>query len=158
LGDLKVNIDELDEKFISKAIELAQKGASNGEVPVGAVLVQDDRIIAEAYNRREELGDATAHAEMLVIKEACALLGGWRLSGCTLYVTLEPCPMCAGAMVQARLDRLVFGTADPKSGAAGTLYDLVRDSRLNHRLEVKGGVLEEECAKLLQDFFRQRRN
>jgi tRNA(adenine34) deaminase len=152
-----VKRDLLDEKFISKAIELAKIAASCGEVPVGAVLVQDDRVIAEAYNRREELGDATAHAEMLVIKEACALLGGWRLSGCTLYVTLEPCPMCAGAMVQARLDRLVFGTADPK-GAAGTLYDLVRDSRLNHRLEVKGGVLEEECAKLLQDFFRQRRN
>jgi tRNA(adenine34) deaminase len=152
-----MNRDLCDEKFISRAIGLAKKAASCGEVPVGAVLVQDDRIIAEAYNRREELNDATAHAEMLVIREACALLGGWRLSGCTLYVTLEPCPMCAGAMVQARLDRLVFGTADPKSGAAGTLYDLVRDSRLNHRLEVAGGVLEEECAKMLRDFFRERR-
>jgi tRNA(adenine34) deaminase len=152
-----MNRDLCDEKFISRAIGLAKKAASCGEVPVGAVLVQDDRIIAEAYNRREELNDATAHAEMLVIREACALLGGWRLSGCTLYVTLEPCPMCAGAMVQARLDRLVFGTADPKSGAAGTLYDLVRDSRLNHRLEVTGGVLEEECAKMLRDFFRERR-
>jgi tRNA(adenine34) deaminase len=153
-----MNRDELDELFISKAIELAQMAASSGEVPVGAVLVQDDRVIAEAYNRREELGDATAHAEMLVIKEACALFGGWRLSGCTLYVTLEPCPMCAGAMVQARIDRLVYGTADPKSGAAGTLYDLVRDSRLNHRLEVTSGILEAECAAVLQDFFRQRRN
>jgi tRNA(adenine34) deaminase len=152
-----MNRDLCDEKFISRAIGLAKKAASCGEVPVGAVLVQDDRIIAEAYNRREELNDATAHAEMLVIREACALLGGWRLSGCTLYVTLEPCPMCAGAMVQARLDRLVYGTADPKSGAAGTLYDLVRDSRLNHRLEVTGGVLEEECAKMLRDFFRERR-
>lgn len=152
-----MNRDLRDEKFISKAIGLAEKAASCGEVPVGAVLVQDDRVIAEAYNRREELNDATAHAEMLVIREACALLGGWRLSGCTLYVTLEPCTMCAGAMVQARLDRLVYGTADPKSGAAGTLYDLVRDSRLNHRLEVTGGVLEEECAKILRDFFRERR-
>jgi tRNA(adenine34) deaminase len=153
-----VKREQLDEQYLKKALELARIAADCGEVPVGAVLVQDDRVIAEAYNRREELGDATAHAEMLVIKEACSLLGGWRLGGCTLYVTLEPCPMCAGAMVQARLDRLVFGTADPKSGAAGTLYDLVRDSRLNHRLEVKGGVLEEDCAKLLQDFFRQRRN
>lgn len=153
-----MNREQLDEHYMSKAIGLARKAASLGEVPVGAVLVQDDRVIAEAYNRREELGDATAHAEMLVIRKACALLGGWRLSGCTLYVTLEPCPMCAGAMVQARIDRLVYGTADPKSGAAGTLYDLVRDTRLNHRLEVASGVLEGECAAVLQDFFRQRRS
>ncbi len=153
-----MNRDELDGKFMSKAIELAQKAAGCGEVPVGAVLVQDGQVIAEAYNQREELGDATAHAEILAIRKACALLGGWRLSNCTLYVTLEPCPMCAGAMVQARLDRLVYGTADPKSGAAGTLYDLVRDGRLNHRLEVTSGILEAECAALLQDFFRQRRN
>ena len=150
--------DKLDEKYMSIAIELARKAADCGEVPVGAVLVQDDQVIAEAHNRREELGDATAHAEMLVIRKANALLGGWRLSGCTLYVTLEPCPMCAGAMVQARIDRLVYGTADPKSGAAGTLYDLVRDTRLNHRLEVTSGVLETECAAVLQDFFRQRRS
>lgn len=149
---------QMDETYINRAIDLALKAAEQGEVPVGAVLVQGDRIIAEAYNRREELADATAHAEMLVIREACSLLGGWRLSGCTLYVTLEPCPMCAGAMVQARIDRLVYGAADPKSGAAGTLLDLVRDSRLNHRLEVKSGVLEAECAKVLQDFFRKRRD
>jgi len=152
-----VKRDHLDDQHLKKALELARIAADHGEVPVGAVLVHKDRVIVEAYNRREELGDATAHAEMLAIRKACTLLGGWRLSGCTLYVTLEPCPMCAGAMVQARIDRLVYGTADPKGGAAGTLYDLVRDSRLNHRLEVTGGVLEEECAALLQDFFRQRR-
>ena len=153
-----MNRDKLDEQYMSKAIGLAREAAGLGEVPVGAVLVKDDQVIAEAYNRREELGDATAHAEMLVIRKACALLGGWRLSGCMLYVTLEPCPMCAGAMVQARIDRLVYGTADPKSGAAGTLYNLVCDARLNHRLEVTSGVLEDECAAVLQDFFRQRRS
>jgi len=153
-----VKREQLDEQYLKKALELARVAADRGEVPVGAVLVYNDRVIAEAYNRREELADATAHAEMLAIREACTLLGGWRLSGCTLYVTLEPCPMCAGAMVQARIDRLVYGTADPKGGAAGTLYDLVRDSRLNHRLEVTSGILEAECAAVLQDFFRQRRD
>lgn len=157
-GESKVDRDLLDEKYMCTAIALARKAADCGEVPVGAVLVQDDQVIAEAYNRREELNDATAHAEMLVIREACALLGGWRLSNATIYVTLEPCPMCAGALVQARIKRLVFGAADPKAGSAGSLYDLVCDLRFNHRLEVTAGVMEAECATLLQDFFQKRRD
>ena len=139
------------------ALEEAAKAARQGEVPIGAVLVKEGVIVAADHNRREQLGDATAHAELLVIRQAGRLLGGWRLSGTTLYVTLEPCPMCAGALVQARVDRLVYGAADPKGGAAGTLYNIVRDERLNHRLSVTAGILENECASLLQDFFRSRR-
>ncbi len=146
-----------DEQYMELALRQAEDAANCGEVPIGAVLVKDDIVLAAERNRREELKDATAHAEMLAIRRACELLGGWRLSGCTLYVTLEPCPMCAGAMIQARIDRLVFGANDPKGGAAGTLYDIVRDQRLNHRLEVSSGILEEECAVLLQQFFRERR-
>ena len=129
-----------------------------GEVPIGAVLVKDNAPLAVTRNRCEELGDATAHAEILALQEGGRILGGWRLSGTTLYVTLEPCPMCAGALVQARVDRLVYGAADPKGGAAGTLYDIVQDGRLNHRLEVTAGILEEKCARLLQKFFQQRRD
>ncbi len=146
-----------DEYYMKLALEQAEAAAAAGEVPIGAVLVCENRLLAVDRNRREELNDATAHAEILVIREGGRLLGGWRLGGCTLYVTLEPCPMCAGAMVQARVGRLVFGAADPKGGAAGTLFDIVRDSRLNHRLEVTPGVLEEQCASVLQQFFRRRR-
>jgi tRNA(adenine34) deaminase len=146
-----------DDHFMNMAISQAEAAAICGEVPVGAVLVKDGLVLAEDRNRREELKDATAHAEMLVIRRGCEKLGGWRLHGCTLYVTLEPCPMCAGAMVQARIDRLVFGASDPKGGAAGTLYDIVRDPRLNHRLEVSGGILGGECSLQLQRFFRERR-
>ncbi len=146
-----------DELYMSLALEQAEEAALAGEVPVGAVLVKDDTLIAADRNRREGFNDASAHAEILVIREAGALLGSWRLSGCTLYVTLEPCPMCAGAMVLARLSRLVFGARDPKSGAAGTLYDIVRDLRLNHRVEVSSGILEDKCSALLQCFFRERR-
>jgi tRNA(adenine34) deaminase len=147
-----------DQEYMSLALLQATEAAAAGEVPIGAVLVKDGVVLVADRNRREELKDACAHAEILVIRRGGELLGGWRLPGCTLYVTLEPCPMCAGAMVQARLHRLVFGAYDPKAGAAGTLYDVVRDERLNHRLEVKGGVLEEECAALLQQFFRERRS
>jgi tRNA(adenine34) deaminase len=147
-----------DQKYMSMALLQAAAAAEAGEVPIGAILVQNEVVITADRNRREELKDACAHAEILVIRRGGELLGGWRLTGCTLYVTLEPCPMCAGAMVQARLDRLVFGAYDPKAGAAGTLYDIVRDERLNHRLEVTGGVLEEECAAMLQKFFRKRRS
>ncbi len=139
------------------ALQEAAKAARLGEVPIGAVLVKDGSVLAVDHNRREQLGDATAHAEILVIRKAGQLLGGWRLAGTTLYVTLEPCPMCAGALVQARVARLVYGAADPKGGAAGTLYDIVRDERLNHRLLVTPGVLEDECASQLRDFFRRRR-
>lgn len=146
-----------DAYYMDIALDHARDAAQAGEVPIGAVLVKDNLLIAADHNRREEFNDASAHAEILVIRRAGKMLGGWRLSGCTMYVTLEPCPMCAGAMVQARIDRLVYGAKDPKGGAAGTLYDIVRDQRLNHRLEVTAGVLEGECACLLQQFFRERR-
>ncbi|HED23968.1 MAG TPA: nucleoside deaminase [Firmicutes bacterium] len=149
---------DLDEQFMKEACRQAGEAGRRGEVPIGAVLVKGDSLIAADHNRREELHDPTAHAEMLVIRRGGVLLGGWRLTGCTLYVTLEPCPMCAGAMVLARLKRLVFGACDPKGGSAVTLYNIVQDSRLNHCLEVTGGILEDRCADLLKNFFRDRRN
>jgi len=146
-----------DEYFMDLALVQAAEAAREGEVPIGAVLVKDGAVLAADRNRREVCKDATAHAEILVIRRAGEVLGGWRLSGCTLYVTLEPCPMCAGAMVLARIDRLVIGALDPKGGAAGSLYDIVRDTRLNHRIEVTCGIREEKSALLLQRFFRERR-
>ncbi len=146
-----------DEIFMEQALRQAEEAARCGEVPIGAVLAKDNSILVADRNRREELKDATAHAELLVLREAGKMLGGWRLSGSTLYVTLEPCPMCAGAMVLARIDRLVFGAVDPKGGAAVSLYDIVRDERLNHRLAITEGVLEEQCASILQQFFRSKR-
>ncbi len=154
---MEANTAVVDAGFMKLALKEAGEAAYLGEVPIGAVLVKDGRVLASDHNRREQLGDATAHAELLVIREAGRLLGGWRLPETTLYVTLEPCPMCAGALVQARVKRLVFGAADPKGGAAGTLYNIVSDDRLNHRLSVTAGVFEEECASLLRDFFRNRR-
>lgn len=154
---METNPEFTEISYMKLALEEAAKAARQGEVPIGAVLVKEGVIVAADHNRREQLGDATAHAELLVIREAGRLLDGWRLSGTTLYVTLEPCPMCAGALVQARVDRLVYGAADPKGGAAGTLYNIVHDERLNHRLSVTAGMLENECASLLQDFFRSRR-
>lgn len=146
-----------DRKFMAEALLQAEEAAKAGEVPIGGVIVKDGRVLAANRNRREELKDATAHAEILLLRQAGVILGGWRLSGCTLYVTLEPCPMCAGALVLARLHRLVFGAPDPKTGAVVSLYDIVRDNRLNHRLKVSGGVMQEQCAALLRDFFRQKR-
>lgn len=146
-----------DDYFMDLALAQAAEAACAGEVPIGAILVKDDAVLAADRNRREACKDATAHAEILVIRRAGEVLGGWRLSGCTLYVTLEPCPMCAGAMVQARLERLVFGALDPKGGAAGSLYDILSDVRFNHRLETTSGIRVEECAALLQSFFRERR-
>jgi len=154
---METGITAADISFMKLALQEAAKAAHLGEVPIGAVLVKDGSVLAADHNRREQLSDATAHAELLVIRKSGQLLGGWRLTGTTLYVTLEPCPMCAGALVQARVERLVFGAADPKGGAAGTLYDIVRDERLNHRLQVTPGVLEEECALQLRHFFRNRR-
>ncbi|MGI6167771.1 MAG: tRNA adenosine(34) deaminase TadA [Eubacteriales bacterium] len=145
-----------DEEFMSAALELAHKAKEAGEVPVGAVVVYDNRIIASAYNRREGDRCATAHAELLAIEQACAYRGGWRLFGCELYVTLEPCVMCAGAAINARLDRVVYGATDLRFGALGSLTD-VNSLGLNHKLKVTGGVLEEECRALLQEFFRERR-
>jgi tRNA(adenine34) deaminase len=148
---------DLDVYYMEIALMQAREALRQGEVPVGAVLVHAGKIVARSYNRREALQDATAHAEILALREAGKRLGSWRLLDTTLYVTLEPCPMCAGALVQARVSRLVYGAPDPKSGAAGSLYNIAADPRLNHRLEVKAGVLGAQCAALLQEFFQVRR-
>jgi tRNA(adenine34) deaminase len=140
------------------ALQLAEQAARRGEVPVGAVLVSSaGRLLGWAHNLRESLQDPTAHAEILALRQAAATSGSWRLPGSTLYVTLEPCPMCAGALVNARVGRLVYGCPDPKAGAAGTLYELPTDPRLNHRLTVQAGVGADEARRLLQDFFARRR-
>lgn len=146
-----------DIKYMRMAIAEAERASEAGEVPVGAVVVCDDEVVARARNEREKRASAIAHAEILAIEEASRKLGRWRLSDCTIYVTKEPCPMCAGAIFQARMGRLVFGPVDQKGGAAGTLYNIVQDERLNWRLDVVRGVLEEENVKLLQEFFRKRR-
>ena len=143
-----------DTRFMEEALGLARAAAALGEVPVGAVAVVDGRIIGRGHNRRELDRDPFAHAEMRALAEAARAMGAWRLTGVELYVTLEPCAMCAGAMVQGRLARLVFGAADPKAGAVGSLYDLCTEPRHNHRVEVVRGVLEAPCSQVLKDFFR----
>jgi tRNA(adenine34) deaminase len=144
--------------WMERALDQARLAETHDDVPVGAVVVRDGEIVAEGRNRRELDKDPTAHAELVAIRAAAAQLGSWRLDGCILYVTLEPCTMCAGALVLARLPLLVFGAADPKAGAVGSLYDIAREPRLNHRVEVVGGVLAEECGALLRRFFRARRS
>ncbi len=139
------------------ALAEAERAAAMNEVPVGAVVFEGERVLAAAHNRRETDHDPTAHAEVLALRAAARARGTWRLDGCGLAVTLEPCPMCAGALVNARVGLLVYGAADPKMGCAGTLYDLCRDGRFNHRLEVRDGVLAEPCAAVLQRFFAERR-
>jgi tRNA(adenine34) deaminase len=152
-----------DREFMQRALREAEAAFAEDEVPIGAVIVQHDaaggagRVIAAAHNQREQLHDPTAHAEMIAITQAAGVLGDWRLEGCTLYVTLEPCPMCAGAIVLARLPRVVYGAADPKAGAVDTLYQLLNDPRLNHRAEVVAGVLAEPCAEILSRFFAAKR-
>jgi tRNA(adenine34) deaminase len=141
-----------------RALRLARRAGQRGEVPVGAVAVHDGEVIAAASNRIERSADATAHAEMLVLRRAAAVLGGWRLTGVTVVATLEPCPMCAGAMVQGRIDRCVYGARDPKKGADGSVYDLLRHPLNNHRVAVAEGVLGDDCGRLLTDFFRGRRD
>ena len=138
---------------MGEALVEARAAAALGDVPIGAVIVRDARIIARAHNRREYLRDPTAHAEIDALRQAAKALGGWRLSGCAVYVTLEPCVMCAGALVLARVARLVYGAADPKAGAAGSVVDVVRDARFNHVVEVAAGIRETECGALLRDFF-----
>ncbi len=141
-----------------QALDVGQRALASGDVPVGAlVLDPDGQVMGRGWNAREATGDPTAHAEMLALREASAGLGSWRLEGCTLVVTLEPCTMCAGALVLARVARLVYGASDPKAGAAGSLWDVVRDRRLNHRPEVIAGVLEVECAEALRAFFAEHR-
>jgi tRNA(adenine34) deaminase len=146
-----------DHRYMQVAIDQAKIAEENGDVPIGAVIVYKEQIITKAYNQREQLKDPTAHAEIIALTQAAAYLENWHLNGCTIYVTLEPCPMCAGALVLARIDRLVFGCDDPKTGACKSLYNIVQDDRLNHRLEVTGGVLADECSQLLQEFFERRR-
>jgi tRNA(adenine34) deaminase len=146
-----------DESMMRLALEEARRAASWGDVPVGAVVARGDEVLGRAGNQREHRNDPTAHAEVLALRQASEVIGSWRLEGCDVVVTLEPCAMCAGAMVLARIDRLVFGAVDPKAGFAGSLGDLVRDARLNHRLDVSTGVLEEDAADVLKAFFRDRR-
>lgn len=146
-----------DEDYMRLALDEAHLAAEEGEVPIGAVVVHEDKVIARAHNRRETDRDPSAHAEFSAMCEAARVLDRWRLTGCTVYVTLEPCLMCAGLMVNARIDRCVYGAPDPKGGALGTLFDVSHDERLNHEFEVTSGVLAEECATELRSFFRARR-
>ncbi len=140
-----------------QALALAEQAMEQDEVPVGAVIVLGNRVIGSGWNQREALQDPTAHAEMIAITQAAATLESWRLEGCTLYVTLEPCPMCAGAIVQSRVARLVYGARDPKAGAVDSLFRMLDDSRLNHRAEVTAGVLADQCGAILSHFFQEKR-
>jgi tRNA(adenine34) deaminase len=146
-----------DEKFMRRAIELAREAEAAGEVPVGAVIVRDGEIVAEGFNRPISTHDPTAHAEMVALRAAAARLDNYRLLGTTLYVTLEPCAMCAGAMVHARVQRLVYAATDPRAGAAGSVFNVVQNPALNHRLETEPGILAEECSTMLREFFVARR-
>ena len=145
------------EEYMQEALKEAKAAAAEGEVPIGAVIVRGGEIIARAHNRTEQAKDPTAHAEILAIREAAARLGGWRLPGCSMYVTIEPCSMCAGAIVWSRIERLYIGAMDPKAGACGSLYNIPCDSRLNHNVEIETGLMGEECSRLMKDFFRKLR-
>lgn len=143
------------EKWMQLAVEQAYKAKEKDEVPIGCIIVHDGTVIGTGYNQRETKQQSAAHAELIAIQQACEYIGSWRLENCTLYVTLEPCPMCAGAIVQSRIPRVVFGAIDPKAGCAGTLMNLLEEERFNHRAEVTHGILEEVCANLLTTFFRE---
>lgn len=149
--------DDTDKYFMELALAEADRAATEQEVPIGAVIVRQSRVIAAAYNQREQLKDPTAHAEMLAITQAAASLRDWRLENCTLYVTLEPCPMCAGAILLSRIPRVVYGATDPKAGAVDTLFRLLEDPRLNHRCQVVRGVLADRCGHILTRFFQEQR-
>lgn len=146
-----------DEKYMQIALKEAEKAEKKGEVPIGAVIVHEDKVIATGYNHRETTQTTLSHAELIAIEKANKVLKSWRLEDCILYVTLEPCPMCAGAIVQSRIKRVVYGASDPKAGCAGTLMNLLQEDKFNHQVEVTSGVLKEECSALLSDFFRQLR-
>jgi len=148
----------LDEHFLRLALTEAGRGAEEGEVPIGCLLVKGNRILGRGYNRMESLRDPTAHAEILAIGAACQALENWRLDGCTLYVTLEPCPMCAGAILNSRIGRIVFGARDKRLGALGSTYDILRDNPLHREVQIKGPAMEEECLAMLQAFFREIRS
>lgn len=146
-----------DEKYMNKAIAQAKKAAANGDVPIGCVIVYEDRIIARGYNKRNLKKTTLAHAELLAIEKASKVLGDWRLEECTMYVTLEPCQMCAGAIVQARISRVVIGCMNAKAGCAGSIYNLLEEPRFNHQVEITKDVCKEECSKMMSDFFRELR-
>ncbi|MEG0775675.1 nucleoside deaminase [Clostridium sp.] len=146
----------MNDEYIIEAIKEARKALNKDEVPVGAIIVKDGNIIAKAHNLKEITGDPTNHAEIIAIREACKELGGWRLNGCSMYVTLEPCPMCAGAIIQSRIKKLYIGTFDPKSGGCGSVLNITQDERLNHWVDVKW-LYNEECSNLLQEFFKRKR-
>ena len=146
-----------DEHWMRQALKLAQQAAEQDEVPVGAIIVHKNKIIASAFNQREQLADPTAHAEMIAITQAASHLNSWRLLECSMFVTLEPCPMCAGAILQSRIPRIVYGAIDPKAGAVVSLFQLLNDPRLNHRCETLSGVLANECGKILTEFFDRKR-
>ena len=148
---------EKDKKFMFEALAEAEKSAALDEVPVGAVIVKDNKIIARGHNLREKTHDPTAHAEIVAIRKACKKLKSWRLEGCTIYVTVEPCAMCAGTLLWARIDRIVFGCNDPKGGAIGSSFELFRVKNINHHPEITRGVLDIACARLMQDFFKKKR-
>ena len=143
-----------DEKYMRAAIGQARKAGAIGEVPIGCVIVYEDKIIARGYNRRTIDKNVLSHAEIIAIKKACKKMGDWRLEGCTMYVTLEPCPMCAGAIVQARIPKVVIGCMNPKAGCAGSVLDLLHEDGFNHQVEMENGVLEEACSRLMKDFFK----
>lgn len=147
-----------DERFMLEAIREAKKAREMAEVPIGAVIVHEGEIIARGHNLRETSQETLSHAELIAIAEANEKIGSWRLEDCTLYVTLEPCPMCAGAIVQSRIKRVVYGAPDPKAGCAGTLFNLLEEPRFNHQTELESGVMQDECASLLTDFFKALRN
>lgn len=149
--------EETHKQFMQRALELAEQAAQEDEVPVGALIVRDKKIIAEAYNKKEQTGLVTSHAEIMVLEEACKTLGTWRLTDCTLYVTLEPCLMCAGTIYQSRLKKVVYGCMDPKGGALGSLYSVHEDKRLNHNFSIVKGILEKESSELLKLFFKRKR-
>jgi tRNA(adenine34) deaminase len=150
-------IPSFDEAHMRQAIELARQAGEHGDVPIGTVVVRGEEVIGTAGNERERRGDPTAHAELLALREAAERLGGWRIDGASIYVTLEPCAMCAGAIVLARIARVVYGASDPKAGAAGSVLDVLSEPELNHNPQVAGGVLADECAGLLSEFFSARR-
>lgn len=151
------NLLQPHDRWMCAALQLARQAFEEGEVPIGAVIVRNEQIIGEGYNQRETLNDPTAHAEMIAITQAAQSLESWRLLDCTIYVTLEPCPMCAGAIVLARIPTVIYGTTDPKGGACHTLYQITEDARLNHQAAVLGGVLQPECRAILQEFFAEQR-
>lgn len=147
----------MDEKYMKEALRQAKKAADLGEAPIGAVIVQDNRIIARGYNTRESKKKATGHAEIMAIERACKKLGGWRLPNSSIYVTLEPCPMCSGAVIAARIDRLYFGAYDSKSGCCGSVCNLFEKGAFNHTVDVVGGIMEDECSQIISDFFKELR-